>query len=335
MSDKPFFAMPYPGIFRVTCTVPFPGLKIVHVYITEGPNGGLVVIDSSLGYEDSWARIEQGVRWLDRELTDIETIYLTHAHPDHFGLCRELQEASGAPVVCHPIAREHMLEMAGGPERMRTSFDRYVEHGWAPDDDMMQMPGGRSTMSSMSMGVPERMETIEEGARVTFGGGDWDVYWTPGHEHGHIVFLRASDDVILVGDTLLGRITPHIGWYGEPEDPLGHFMDSLARLEQLAPAFVLPGHGRSFEDGAARARSIRNHHRDRLRRCVESLGRRGPSNALSVTHDVFDRDLMVFEERMAMSEVLSHLEYLRLRGRLVREMHDGTWLYAMPESVIP
>jgi hypothetical protein len=36
---------------------------------------------------------------------------------------------------------------------------------------------------------------------------------------------------------------------------------------------------------------------------------------------------MFFEERLALAETLSHLEHLRLRGRLHRSLVDGTWLY--------
>jgi hypothetical protein len=52
-----------------------------------------------------------------------------------------------------------------------------------------------------------------------------------------------------------------------------------------------------------------------------------------VARDLFDRELMFFEERLALAETLSHLEYLRLRGRMHREMVDEIWLYEMPRLV--
>lgn len=322
--------MPYPGIFRVTCPTPFPGLDHVHVYITEGPDGGLVVIDTALPYDDGFDRIEQGVRWLDRELRDIERIYLTHAHPDHYGCAGLLQEASGAPVVCHPICATN-LQTQHGPERWQKMADVYVEHGRDPDAPVSftaQMPS-----RSFEVSVPSAVTTIDEGDTVSFGGGAWDVYWTPGHEHGHVVFHRASDGVLLVGDTVLGKITPHIGYLLEPPDPLGQFLDSLDKVAALEPSVTLPGHGRRIDGGAERARAISAHHTQRLRACLEILLRRGPIPAIEVARGLFGRDLMYFEERMALAETLSHLEYLRLRGRLHRDQVDGVWHYEVHKLV--
>jgi glyoxylase-like metal-dependent hydrolase (beta-lactamase superfamily II) len=184
------------------------------------------------------------------------------------------------------------------------------------------------------------MATIDEGDSVSFADGQWDIYWTPGHEEGHVVFHRTSDGVLIVGDTVLAKITPHIGWMPglagdeEPADPLGQFLESLEKVAGLQPSLVLPGHGRPFEEGAERARAIAAHHDLRLRRCLEILLRRGPLSAMEVARQLFDRDLMFFEERLALAETLSHLEYLRLRGRLDRQLSDGIWRYEL-RTLVP
>ncbi len=347
--QRPYFAMPFPGIFRLTCATPLSGLPHVHVYMAEGPDGGLVVFDTAMPYDDSFDRILQGISWLGRAPTDIERIYLTHAHPDHFGCAGLLQEASGAPVVCHPLARQ-TLESMGNPDpgRWRSRMSMYTEHGWSSEEMIESRMsgahserggfGGRSAPEQMattfsSMKLPSAMTTIDEGTTLSFAGGSWDVYWTPGHEEGHVVFHRRSDGVLIVGDTVLGKITPHIGWMAEPPDPLGQFLESLDKVAALEPSLVLPGHGRPFDQGAERARAIKAHHDQRLRRCIEILLRHGPSSAMDVARDLFDRELMFFEERLALAETLSHLEYLRLRGRAHRELADGIWLYEVHRLV--
>lgn len=332
--ERPFFAMPYPGIFRVTCPTPFPGLPHVHVYIAEGARGGLVVIDTAMPGQDTFDKISAGIETMGRKLTDVEAIYLTHCHPDHFGGAGLLQQASGAPVVCHRIAKAQLLRMRNpDPTRLEQMFSIFVEHGRSPDN-LQEMVGPRASFFSQ-MVLPEGMTTIDEGDTVTFGQGEWDVYWTPGHEEGHVVFHRKADGVCIVGDTVLGKITPHIGWFPDTPDPLGQFLDSLEKVAKLDPTLVLPGHGRPFDEGAERARSIASHHALRLRRCLEIVVRNGPAHALAIARDLFDRDLMFFEERLALAETLSHLEYLRLRGRVDREMVDGVWLYDAPRSLVP
>lgn len=325
--ERPYFAMPHPGIFRVTCPTPFPGLPHVHVYVAEGTAGGIVVIDTAMPVADSFVRIEQSIAWLDRRFDDIERIYLTHAHPDHFGLAHELQEASGAPVVCHPLARDALRSFETGGHWGRV-HEEYALHGWSSE-------GFEGRSAPFSIRIPKRYELIEQGERVPFAGHEWDVYWTPGHEHGHVAFHRPADGVLISGDTLLGKITPHIGYMVDPPDPLGQFLDSLDALAGLQPTLVLPGHGRPFEDGADRASAIKAHHEQRLRRCIEIVARKGPLPAIAVARELFDRDLMYFEERLALAETLSHLEYLRLRGRLHRELRDDLWLYELARGIVP
>jgi glyoxylase-like metal-dependent hydrolase (beta-lactamase superfamily II) len=271
---------------------------------------------------------------MGRSLTDIETIYLTHCHPDHFGGSGLLQQATGAPVVCHPLAKSQLERMANpDPERFRKMMDVFVEHGRAPEN-IDEAVGPRANFFSQ-MVLPKDMTTIDEGDIVGFGQGDWDIYWTPGHEEGHVVFHRRADGVCIVGDTVLGKITPHIGWFPDTPDPLGQFLDSLEKVAKLNPTLVLPGHGRPFDQGAERARSIASHHALRLRRCLEIVIRHGPAHGLDIARKLFDRDLMFFEERLALAETLSHLEYLRLRDRITREMVDDVWLYSAPRSLVP
>ena len=73
--------MPFPGIFRITCPTPFSGLPHVHIYVAEGPQGGLVLFDTAMPYEDSFDRVVSSLEWLGRKLTDIEAIYLTMLIP--------------------------------------------------------------------------------------------------------------------------------------------------------------------------------------------------------------------------------------------------------------
>jgi glyoxylase-like metal-dependent hydrolase (beta-lactamase superfamily II) len=331
--QRPYFAMPYPGIMRVTCATPMMGLPHVHVYIAQGPEGGLVVFDTAMPYDDSFDRILRGIEYLGRKPSDIERIYLTHAHPDHFGCAGMLEDASGAPVVVHPIAKDTFVRMGEpDPERWAQRFNVFAEHGWTPND----MPETRMMSSAFTaMKLPQNMITIEEGDTVSFAGGEWDIYWTPGHEEGHVVFHRKSDGVMIVGDTVLGKITPHIGWMLEPPDPLAQFLDSLNKVAKLEPSLLLPGHGRPLDEGAERARSIAAHHAQRLRRCMEIVIRQGPINAINIARQLFDRELMDFQERLALAEALSHIEYLRLRGRLHREMVDGVWMYEGSQSLVP
>ena len=82
------------GIRRITLPLPTrPGH--VHTYLLPGDEGWTLV-DTGIGLPDakeSWAaELEQaGGR--------VETIFVTHFHPDHVGAAADLHELTGAPVV--------------------------------------------------------------------------------------------------------------------------------------------------------------------------------------------------------------------------------------------
>ena len=84
----------------------------------------------------------------------------------------------------------------------------------------------------------------------------WRVEVLRGHADGHIVLLR--DGVMIAGDTILGGITPAIGLYPNSRpDPLGDYLQTLDRIEELAPRVAYAGHRDAVLDPAARAREIR------------------------------------------------------------------------------
>ena len=75
-----------------------------------------------------------------------------------------------------------------------------------------------------------------------------------GHADGHIALLGRHSGRLFGGDVLLDEITPNVGrWDDNEPDPLGRYLETLGRIEELAPAVVYPGH-RSVIERPARAR---------------------------------------------------------------------------------
>jgi glyoxylase-like metal-dependent hydrolase (beta-lactamase superfamily II) len=64
------------------------------------------------------------------------------------------------------------------------------------------------------------------------------LYVGPAHTEGDVVVHVPDDGVVLTGDVLFHRCTP-IGWEGST----GRWIAALARIEALAPEWVVPGHG--------------------------------------------------------------------------------------------
>jgi glyoxylase-like metal-dependent hydrolase (beta-lactamase superfamily II) len=321
---------PIPGIVGIRAPLP-PFAKPDHVnaYLAEGPDGGLVVIDTTLGWDDSLELLEHGARSMNRRLADVESIYVTHVHPDHVGLAGPLHDLSGAPVVCHPITERMLGRMHDASDSRMAEF--LGEHG--VEFDAGGAADFRESFPMLLPPLPARFEHVDAGNVVEFAGGSWTVHWTPGHDWGHIVFFREADSVLLSADVLLSEMKPSVQYTGEPEDPFGQFLDSLGLLARLDPAVVLPGHGHPFERGAERAHELGRLHEAALNNSLEALRKTGPHSAMELASLALGPDAGFLRKHMTLSETLAHLEYLRLRDRVVREKRDGVWYYAATSPV--
>jgi len=130
----------------------------------------------------------------------------------------------------------------------------------------------RSFAGSLGVGVraldPEHRlgdEGLGHGDVIAIG--DWDitVVGTPGHSTDSVSFLVREDGSLLTGDTVLGRGTSLVAW---PDGRLGDYLDSLARLRDLADteqvARLLPGHGPVLDDPQQAIEGYLAHRRARL-----------------------------------------------------------------------
>jgi glyoxylase-like metal-dependent hydrolase (beta-lactamase superfamily II) len=155
-------------------------------------------------------------------------------------------------------------------------------------------------------------ELLEPGDEID----GWRVEVLRGHADGHIVLLR--DDVMIAGDVILAGITPAIGLYPKSRpDPLGDYLQTLDRIEELAPRVAYAGHQDPVTDPAGRAREIRAHHVERLDHAHTALNG-VPLSPYEVSLSLFGADLSPTLRRFATAEALAHLERLVGEGRAER-----------------
>jgi glyoxylase-like metal-dependent hydrolase (beta-lactamase superfamily II) len=231
-------------------------------------------------------------------------------HPDHVGGARDVADLTGAPVL---QGREDFAQCLGawGPDRDRSGLARHWAENGVPADALEGLVTSTSALRAAVHYAPAP-ELLEAGEDVD----GWDVEVLRGHADGHIVLHR--NGVLIAGDTILERISPVVGLYPNSRpDPLGDYLETLARIETLAPRVAYAGHGPSIEDPAARARELREHHRERIDRTEAALAGQ-PVNAWQVSFELFPADLAGGQRRFAVAETLAHLERLVVEGRAVR-----------------
>ena len=88
------------------------------------------------------------------------------------------------------------------------------------------------------------------------------VVATPGHTSDSVSFVVEGDaPALLTGDTILGRGSTVVA---HPDGQLAPYLDSLARLRDLGPMLLLPGHGPVRPDAAVLATEYLAHRGQRL-----------------------------------------------------------------------
>ncbi len=175
--------------------------------VADAETGDALVIDAPL--ETTEAIVAEAAKhgW------KIDKIVITHTHWDHVADAKSLKEATGAPLLAHPLA----VDPLANPRPL--------------------MPG-------LPLEVPpvETDETLSDGEIVTLGGQTFTVMHLPGHDPSHIALVDENKEVFLGGDVLFPGGHGRTDLPGADQEVMNA---SLRRLiEELPPETkVLPGHG--------------------------------------------------------------------------------------------
>lgn len=170
-------------------------------------------------------------------------ILCTHAHCDHVGANRVIQEASGCEVALHRVGKRFIDE----GDRWSTWWDYYGQEA-----ELFQCARG-----------------LEDGEELPVGPHRFRVVHTPGHSADGIVLYEPRSRVLLSADTLWERDMPVVTEAVEGDGAVEALLSSLERIAGLEVNVVFPGHGSPFTDvrGAlVRAEGrLRGYLRDRTR----------------------------------------------------------------------
>ena len=321
---------PAPGIFRLVLPLPFPGLTRVNAYVLlDGDHAVLVdcgIYDPWPESSHGWSILTSALATCGVEARDVDKLVVTHPHIDHYGMAACVVRETGCDLWMHSRS-EGEVQAYEDPERSVDQLkSMYADQGLSRSDidELTAFEDWRAYLSGVVL--PTRVLTDRED--FIAGSRQWRVVHTPGHSPAHVCLWSEEDGLLISGDHLLGSITPHIDFRPRgDDDPLGEYLRSLKKVEQLDPSLVLPGHGRPFDEGAERARAIAGHH-DRRLGAISQVIRRDPKSAASITDEIFGSTLLNFQRRLALGETLAHLVYLMRRGEIEAiTSDDGTMVY--------
>jgi glyoxylase-like metal-dependent hydrolase (beta-lactamase superfamily II) len=203
--------------------------------------------------------------------------------------------------------------------------DRLISEGF-PQDLLKRIdatnPGRVNTLEYMT----PRFYGLADGELIKVGEYTLQTIPAPGHTPGNSMFLMEAQRIMFTGDHVLFDITPNITAWAGVEDALGDYLDSLRRTQDYPVELALPGHrepGRYLE----RIRQLLEHHKRRLAQCIaivtEMPGLTAYGIASRMTWKIRADSWETFppvQKRYAVGECLSHLDHLRKRKLITREM---------------
>jgi len=312
-----------PNIFRIELPLPFK-LDHVNCYLLRGKSGW-VIIDTGLNFPCSTEIWQSAFKNMGLKYVDIEGIYVTHYHPDHYGASGWLQELTGAPVFMHRTESVFVDQMwKKGRVNIPVVGELFKENGMPPNlvsevlDNIVSVFNYIQPHPSLSL--------LSGGEKVDMGGRTFDIIHTPGHSDGHICFFCESDGLLISGDHLLPQISSNIGlWPASHPNPLELFLSSLEAIGRLPVELVLPAHGTVITDCPGRVAELLEHHQQRLSRIADLAG--AGTTAYQICSKVFGTDLTLHEIRFALTETLAHLAYLESKSEVYSRQESGIVIY--------
>jgi glyoxylase-like metal-dependent hydrolase (beta-lactamase superfamily II) len=318
----------HPGIYEIFLPLPMRP-TIVNVWLIDC-HGAWALVDTGMNTEDSYATLEDAFHQVGTRLEDLSLLIGTHHHVDHFGTSGRIKKVSNATVVLHPSEVERVNRMLTlGPISLQPEAQQFFNrHGFPIEKYPIEGMRPAWMGSDMYNPLPHPDKFLADGDVIPLGDREIEIIWTPGHAPGHCVVYLRKEKVLIVGDHMLPKITPHVGIYPSgPGNPLGDFINSQLKVQNFDVELVLPAHGGTYNDHRYRANQLIEHHRYREAEMLDLIKRK-PLCAFDIAAQIFgDEDRPIFHVMAATFETLAHLELATIEGRARRTERDDRTVY--------
>jgi glyoxylase-like metal-dependent hydrolase (beta-lactamase superfamily II) len=198
-------------------------------------------------------RLEADLAAFGHAPSDVDAVVLTHGDSDHTGVAAVLQ-AAGARVLIH-VSDEAALRTGKRKSTDGNPLRELLPNVWRPTPYrfITQMVTGGGAKPTTVDGA----ETFADGDVLDVPGHP-RIIATPGHTPGHCAIHFEEHQALFVGDELCTlnpltgnrdpQVMPALTNVSTPQ-----CFESLARLESIEAAAVLPGHGEPWRGGVAQA----------------------------------------------------------------------------------
>ena len=186
----------------------------LYVYAAKGERYS-ILIDTGI------QAIRENVLALCNEVAPVKFVLLTHAHADHIGCNRAVQDTTGA------------IFAAAGALPWIEDLEVHYREFCLPSEHLPDSPEQRAEIMGLMDGPVPVDIVLAENTRFRLGG---DVELTtislPGHKLEEVAFLERSTKSLIMGDVLLALAAPFFHGFQTAHG----FRSSLDRLEGMVRA---------------------------------------------------------------------------------------------------
>lgn len=315
---------------RIPLPLPMDGLKAVNVYAVLGEEGN-TLIDGGWEIDVAQRALSDALGELGLAPQDFDQCLVTHHHRDHYTMALGLRRRAG------------LIVGLGEGEAPQLEAIRST-HGMEGSRTLLLAAGATSVLADLEKLPSERPDPtlwedpdrwLLDNETVAAAGRSLRVRATPGHTSGHVVFFDDDSDLIFAGDHVLPHITPSIGFQAKPvKTPLADYLGSLADMLTESDRLLLPAHGLAGGRLHARVEELLAHHDKRLTQ-TEAAVRAGASTGFAVAealrwtrHERHLSEMDPFNQMLATTETLAHLQVLAAQDRVRETAVDGVWRYS-------
>ena len=321
-----------PGILWVRMPMPM-ALDHINIYLLRGIEGW-TLIDTGLNTEltrERWEHIAAN----HLEGLPIVRLVCTHMHYDHAGLASWLCERFDIPLYMTHGEYYMMRALADPmPDPLPQAQVEFYQRAGMPQERVDRMWKAMRKDPFLPP-QPHSFTRMRGGDELELGGRIWRVVIGEGHSPEHACLYCEEDEILIAGDQLLPRISSNVLVTGiEPEaNPLKLWLESLTRLEQLAPGtLVLPSHERVFRGLHARTQELREHHEYQFVLLRAYLTEHASCTSFEAMLCLFPRLRGPVDDMLALGESIAHLSWLRYEGVLRRVLdEDGVHRFSLAD----
>ena len=302
-------------------------LNHVNIYLLADGDGWAMV-DSGFGNEESiaaWTALFEGpLNAREDHAADRDPFASRSRRPRRAG------SSSASTVRCYMSQVEYLQSVyhqnRGTEERRNAQRLFFRRHGMDENLTDKLLGRGQDYLKRVSV-LPPAYRRISHGDEISIGTRRFKVITGGGHALDQVMLYCAADKLFLSADQVLSKISPNVSvWAVEPDqNSLGEYLASLASLTTTLPydVMVLPGHGVPFYGLKTRIKQLADHHEDRCRLIAEAC-RDVPQTSKELVPVVFHKHVLdVHQMGFAAGELIAHVNYMLVEGRLTSEVSDG------------